>query len=806
MNVVPHLIPPIPLPILPRLASPNLDSRQSEPCFGAPLFDDLPVLVAYFDKDLYFRYVNHQYAAAYGLPVEQIVGRHASEILNARALAMVRPAFERTLRGETVRYLRQLPIGKLGTRYLNATTSPQKTATGAVAGFYVLLIDQTEAIEAKSAAQQADERFRVLSETIHDALYDWDIVADTTWSKDDGLYGPMPEKDTLAWWMSKVHPSDRPMFESTVHEALATGSGWQSAYRILNAEGRYVRVINRAIIMRDESGAAIRAVGAVTDVTARHQAEALLSEQKRILERANQGAPLQEILDMITVSIEELALEPVHALLSLQENGHLRVQSGPTLPLTFACAVGDIPIGPQNGSCGSAAWFKKTVVVDDIATSPLFEELRDQLLAWGLRACFSVPVTDANGTVQAVLCVLYPHAQPAFADDLNTVEVLAHTAGLAIERTRAVVALRRQSELTQTISENAAAGLFLLDAGGRPTYLNRTASTVTGLRAPSIMTKQVHRLLHGSCADKTCALARAIVLGEPLRDFETTLRRRNGTVFPARCHYTPLRDRGERTGGVLEIHDQTEHLAARALEETNRQLNEMHRLKSEFVSTMSHELRTPLNAIIGFTEVLLSEMSGPLSDIQRRQLRMVSDAGNDLLKLISEILELSRVEAGKAQFECRPFNLAACARVSIECLRPDADKKKLTIIPVHLDTPCEVTSDEHRVRQIVLNLMSNAVKFTHTGGVVVRLEEGDDRVRLHVQDSGPGIDASRVSELFQAFSRTGSDPENEGAGLGLHISRKLATLLGGTLELTSEVGLGTTLTLTLPKVTPPLEE
>lgn len=773
---------------------------------GAHLLDALPVMAIYLDADLRYRYVNQKYTETYGLSVEKLLGRHVGEVLHPDSFASAQPLLARALKGETIRHMPTLQIGGLGLRHVNLTIVPQRGTQGDVIGMHVVMLDKTEAVEAKTAAQHVDERFRMFSETIHDHLYEWNVVANTLWCTHSEMYGPIPERDSFEWWTAKIHPSDRALAASAVREAIATGSGWQSAYRVLSNEGRYVHVIDRAIIVRDESGVAVRAVGAVTDATARHQAEALLSEQKRILERANQGAPLQELLDMVATSIEELAQEPVHALISLQENGQLRVQSAPTLPLTFSSTVGDLPIGPLNRSCGRAAWFKKSVVVNDIATSPLFEACKDPLLAWGLHACLSVPIVDSNDAVQAVLCVLYPRAQADSIDDLNTAEMLAHTAGLAIERTRSAGALRRQSELTQTITENAAAGLFLLDESGRSTYLNRAASAITGFRAQSIVAKPVHRTLHGACTDKTCALARAVVLGERLRDFETTLHRRNGTAFQARCHYTPLRDRGEVTGGVLEIHDQTDLLTARALAETNRQLNEMHRLKSEFVSTMSHELRTPLNAIIGFTEVLMSEMSGPLSEVQHRQLRLVSDAGNDLLKLISDILELSRVEAGKALVESRPFDLAKCTQMCIECVRLDADKKGLSVMPLQLNTPCELTSDEQRVRQIILNLLSNAVKFTKDGGVVVWLEEQPDIVLLHVRDSGPGIDTSRVPDLFQAFSRAGTDPKNEGAGLGLHISRKLAGVLGGTLELASEVGTGTTLTLTLPRVSPVPED
>ena len=820
---------PKPLPIPTRHAAPAHDAQPGDLRFRAQLFDAVPFCVIYLDANLRYRYVNRKYADTYGLHPDQIVGCRARDILHPETYALVAPLFARVLKGEVPEVLRELtPVGTLGPRNANAMFLAQRAPSGEVTGFFVILLDETELFESRAAAQQLSDRFLRFSQAIHDSVWEWNLDTNEVWHSNlEEQYGAYPQRaDMLEWWQSKVHPADRTRATETLTQSLAEGTGWNSTYRMTDRDGRYRNVVDRALIFRDDSGRAVRVVGGLADVTERQRAEILMAEQKHLLERASQGAPLQELMDKVALTIEDLAPEPVRVMVTIRECDHLRLYAGPSLPPELAammgtratgsdlgscracfqscfCAFACLATGSDLGSCEASGRHEQHGIVNDLASAmaPTMP-MGPRLLASGLRSCFSVPVATPAGEVVAVLTVLYPQPNRVHLDDISMVEMLAPTVGVIIAHTRAIEALRRQSELTHTISENALAGLFLLDENGRTTYVNRTATVITGYSLKRLESKRLHQMLHSECADENCALQAAMLTGAPLQNYETRIRRRNGTHVEALVNYTPLHQQGHVSGAVLEILDQSERIAARELAETNRQLDEMNRLKSEFVSTMSHELRTPLNAIIGFSEVLLSEMSGPLNETQKRHLRMVSDAGESLLKLVSEILDLSRLEAGKSAIDLKPFDLSACVRASIECLRPDADKKELLLEAVGISHPCEVRSDEQRVRQIILNLVSNAVKFTHDGHVTVRLEEQSDIVRVRVEDSGPGIAQALLKGLFQAFSRTGGDPRNEGTGLGLHISRKLAMALGGTLEMSSDADVGTTVTLTLPRSGP----
>jgi signal transduction histidine kinase len=246
-----------------------------------------------------------------------------------------------------------------------------------------------------------------------------------------------------------------------------------------------------------------------------------------------------------------------------------------------------------------------------------------------------------------------------------------------------------------------------------------------------------------------------------------------------------------------------QHVAERTRElvEANEQLAEANAAKTLFLRSMSHELRTPLNSVIGFSSIMMDGLAGEVTEEQRRQLAMINGAGRHLLALINDILDLSRIEAGRVNVVAEPLDVAELVGGVMESVGPAAREKGLELRVETCDPPCTLVSDRTKVHQILLNLVGNAVKYTDSGGVVLRSScSSGPFFTFAVTDTGPGIPAEEQDRIFGEFTQTLAQPGErvEGTGLGLAISRALAASLGGMIELTSTVGEGSTFTLVLP--------
>lgn len=236
----------------------------------------------------------------------------------------------------------------------------------------------------------------------------------------------------------------------------------------------------------------------------------------------------------------------------------------------------------------------------------------------------------------------------------------------------------------------------------------------------------------------------------------------------------------------------------RALAEANAQLVRASQAKSQFLASMSHELRTPMNAILGFTDALLAGVDGPLNDEQRASLTWVQRGGRDLLLLINEVLDLSRIEAGKLAVSPESLEPRELVEAVVAQQRPLAEEKGLRFTWRDEGLPGQVVLDRQRTRQILVNLCGNALKFTKEGEVeVVGSGASEGGLLVTVRDTGPGIPHDQLEAIFEEF-RQAEGTTAQGTGLGLAISRRLARLMGGDITVESQVGRGSTFRLTLP--------
>ncbi|WP_127996974.1 CHASE domain-containing protein [Piscinibacter defluvii] len=371
------------------------------------------------------------------------------------------------------------------------------------------------------------------------------------------------------------------------------------------------------------------------------------------------------------------------------------------------------------------------------------------------------------------------------------------------ERERAQAALRDSEQRFRNILNHVPIGVIYTDLRGNVKQTNPRFCELTGYSDDELLTMTVAQFTHVDDQAEDVVQSRALVQGEfPMYRRHKRYVRKDGRIVWVQSTVSLLRDetgRPRRIVGVVE--DITEHLRLLEAEKARDRAEAANRAKSDFLSRMSHELRTPLNAMLGFAQLLDLDKRQPLAPEQRPWVAQIQQAGWHLLEMINEVLDLSRIESGNVKLLIEPVNLAELLAASIAMVDADAKRRGITISSTLADGTGVLLGDPTRVKQILVNLLSNAVKYNREGGRIhigTRLAEGPV-VEIAVTDTGLGMTETQLADLFQPFNRLGREESGqEGTGIGLVISQRLAELMGGSLRARSSAGEGSSFILGLP--------
>jgi PAS domain S-box-containing protein len=365
-------------------------------------------------------------------------------------------------------------------------------------------------------------------------------------------------------------------------------------------------------------------------------------------------------------------------------------------------------------------------------------------------------------------------------------------------------ALAEQLRLN-AILNNIGEGIYIQDAQGQIVYLNNEGSVLLGWRLQELEGKNIHETLFEPLADQVAANAFVPVGDNSVyRTSDEVLRHKDGTKIPVKLTIAPMMLDGKLNGTVTVFSDiRDEKLLQQRLIAAKNAAEEAVRMKSDFLSSMSHEIRTPLNGVIGMTELLIDT---PLDIEQTEFVRTIKLSADALLSVINDILDFSKIEAEGLELETINFSLREVVESSVDILAGKSKEKSLTLACfVDSELPVNLMGDPTRIRQILLNFISNAIKFTAQGQVVVRalLEKAEPNrvwIKFIVRDTGIGLTEEAKIRLFQPFSQADSSTSRKygGTGLGLAISKKLADKMGGSIGVESVVGAGSDFWVRIP--------
>lgn len=810
------------------------------------LVENAPDVILRVNRKFQYLYVNPKFASELGKPTEEIVGKTIEELCPRKSLAAfwettVQQAFDR---GEE-RAIEFEARSATGVKYYAARVVPEKGENGEIESVLAIARDITERKRAEIATRESRRLLQQISESSPNLLYIYDVA------QGGNVYSNHSAAEILGYSQEEIeemgdavlptimHPEDFARVPEKLQKlsALRDGEVLEREYRLKDWKNGGWRTffVREVAFSRTSDGQVEQILGAAVDlsdrVAAEREREELL-ERERLARAEAEAAKEQLAQNLDSMTDAFIALDKEWRFTYANKQYELFAQKTPSELLGKSIWEVFPTLKGTDTERELRRALSQQVSVEFIQFwQPLnrWFEVRTHPTKDGLWIyCYDVSDRVAAETLQRETAEREKTLTAAIQRIRETLDLetifTATTEELrqALQCSRVAIYRFNEDYSGQFVAESAREELLLLQSRRESLGLGAESQLWKNTCISTLFDSNKETKNDCDLEDSCCLVVADIALANLTDEYRQQLEK-----FEIRAYLIVPIFRNDRFWGLLGAYDscaprqwkagernmavQIGHQLGVALQqaellaETKRQAAELkkaaiaadaaNRAKSEFLASMSHELRTPLNAILGFTQVMGHDRS--LSSLDRENLKIINRAGEHLLALINDILEMSKIEAGRTTFNESCFNLATMLESLESMLELKARSKELQLtfdIPSNL--PAAVTTDEGKLRQVLINILGNAIKFTERGSVSLRLKiennfASNSRLLFEIEDTGPGIAPEEIDTIFEAFGQSKEGRKyQEGSGLGLPISKKFVELMGGELKVRSTGGEG----------------
>lgn len=773
------------------------------------LAENSPDIIMRFDAAHKHIYVNQRVEDVIGIPRDQFLNKTHEEmgIFDEEMVQFWQESIDRVFASgtnETVEF--DIQMGE-STVSFEWRLFPEHDETSQMQSVLAIARDITEARKAREAIKKSEERLKLAVEATSLGYWDWTLTEDKVFYSP--IYfkmlgyepGDLPQK--LQTWKTLLHEEERESAVKYVEQFIDSGkSSFEIEFRLQCKDGSYKWISSGGrVVDRDDQGKVKRLIGTHKDISERKRNEEIQRTLFNISNAVNTTVNLDQLYEQIRKHLGKI-VDTTNCFLALYEEDTQML----TMPFhrDEVDSFTEFPAGKT--LTGYVLSTRKAQLIDaerekKLMEKGLIEPVGSPCVSW-----LGVPLRTDQKIIGVFVVQSYSEEVIYTSEDVRILEFVSDQIALAVERKRDQDNVRESQEKQRRIFESSPDPIIVVDRNGIVTDYNTSLLAALHITNEPVIGQNIFHFIGRKNWRSALRNFKQTWEEGYLKNLEFEIHRADGTSFESEVSTGAIyNNEGEPESMVVLFKDISERKETeRSLREAKEKAEESDRLKTAFLSNMSHEIRTPMNAIVGFSDLLNDASLG--QEERSEFIAQINMGAENLMHLIDDIIDISKIESGQIKINAQDCDINELLKEQLVMFRQNLDRLDKTHLDLRLnwkwpDRNLTLKTDPFRVKQILSNLLNNAVKFTEEGYIETGIEQtGEKLVRFYVKDTGIGIDEEKQEVIFDRF-RQGHKSKTKlygGTGLGLAISKNLVELLGGEIGVVSSNKVGSEFWFTLP--------